>query len=107
MPVLPVGSKRDVVNLYGESHWPRNTWPQPPCSPTPELREAQKPDVVPLSKPTKLSIWKKARSPWPRSSVPRRPTFELLLVTRLRLGKLTPVDEPVAFTDSKSPFRVP
>src|SRR5438876_8732139 len=106
MPVLPVGSMRLVENLYGESHWPRSTCPQPPCRPTPELREAQKPELVPLSKFTALSSWKKARSPWPRSSVPRKPKLELLLVTRLRLGKFVP-DEPVAFTDSKSAFSVP
>src|SRR5436189_4897975 len=106
MPVLPVGSMRAVVYLYGESHWPRSTCPQPPCRPTPELREAQKPELVPLSKFTALSSWKKARSPWPRSSVPRNPKLELLLVTRLRLGKFVP-DEPVAFTDSKSAFSVP
>src|SRR6266850_1134929 len=106
MPVLPVGSMRSVVYLYGESHCPSITCPQPLCSPTPELREAQKPDCVPLSKFTALSIWKKALSPWPRSSVPRKPRLELLLVTRLRLGKLVP-EEPVALTDSKSPLSVP
>ncbi len=57
MPVLPVGSMRSVVNLYGESHCPTNTWPQGPCSPAAELRDAQKPDEVPLSKFTALSIW--------------------------------------------------
>jgi hypothetical protein len=57
---------------------------------------------------TALSIWKKALRPAPRSSVPRKPRFELLLVTRVRLLKSCPgVAAPVAWTLSTSTLTVP
>jgi hypothetical protein len=82
--------------------------PQSPISPTPELREAQKPDDVPSSTLTWLSTWKKALRFPPRFSVPRKPMFELLLVTRPRLLKSCPgFAAPVASTLSTSTLMVP
>src|SRR3977135_18098 len=107
MPVSPVGSKRKVETLEGEAHWPSRNCPQPPCSPTPELRDAQNPEVVPSLKLTALSIWKNALRPEPRSSLPRNPMLELLLVTRLRRAKFCPDSAPAASTDSAAAVSVP
>jgi len=71
--------------------------------PTNESREAQKPDdalfcppwpvLLPLSMLTPVSIWKIAFRPLPRSSVPRRPTRELLSKMRRRLLRSTLLPE--------------
>jgi hypothetical protein len=71
------------------------------------LRDAQNPDEVPSSTLTELSTWKKALRPPPSCSLPRKPMFELLLVTRPRRAKFCPEAAPLASTDSTSTLMVP
>src|SRR3954465_9903146 len=82
-PTVPI-AQRASRSAHGLVHWPRNTLPKLPCTPTAEFREA-KPDVCATlferSNAAFVSTWNHADRPPPRVSRPRTPTFEAALVT--------------------------